>query len=322
MHLKRLWVCALATPLWLCACGARTGLHEPSPEAGVEDAGNDVQDVECITDKDCPTADLCSTSSCVEGVCLPAVAVSCDDQDPCTEDSCVPATGECEHRDLALDQDGDGYKGPRPGYAPGAPGSCGDDCDDTNPNAHPGGIEVCDGVDNDCNGIVDDNMTYVPVGAGRRARLGAAQAVRARRRRLQRQDVRGHLRGPGGALARLREGPRSRRARCRWPRRRSPTSTATASPAPSCGPAAIFGTAWEDRRNGNYEIYFNRLDAQGKKLAADLRVTVAGGFSLHPEVIWNGSEFLVAWDDRRQTAPPSTASASASMARSSATTSS
>lgn len=32
----------------------------------------------------------------------------------------------------------------------------GGDCDDTNPDVHPGVEEVCDGADNDCNGLVDE----------------------------------------------------------------------------------------------------------------------------------------------------------------------
>ncbi len=32
-----------------------------------------------------------------------------------------------------------------------------DDCDDRDPSAHPNGVEVCDGADNDCNDIVDDD---------------------------------------------------------------------------------------------------------------------------------------------------------------------
>ncbi len=31
------------------------------------------------------------------------------------------------------------------------------DCDDTDPTAHPGGLEVCDGLDNSCNGSVDED---------------------------------------------------------------------------------------------------------------------------------------------------------------------
>ena len=35
------------------------------------------------------------------------------------------------------------------------------DCDDQNPNVSPIGIEVCDGFDNDCNGVVDDNPSDI-----------------------------------------------------------------------------------------------------------------------------------------------------------------
>ena len=42
----------------------------------------------------------------------------------------------------AVDADGDGYS---------------EECDDTNPDIYPGAAEVCDGLDNDCNGLVDDD---------------------------------------------------------------------------------------------------------------------------------------------------------------------
>jgi hypothetical protein len=44
------------------------------------------------------------------------------------------------------DADGDGLQG-----------GGGPDCDDTNAAVYPGAIELCDGVDNDCSGAVDDN---------------------------------------------------------------------------------------------------------------------------------------------------------------------
>lgn len=50
---------------------------------------------------------------------------------------CADSAGE-------LDEDDDGF------------GACLADCDDGNPDSHPGGSEICDGSDNDCDGIVDD----------------------------------------------------------------------------------------------------------------------------------------------------------------------
>lgn len=34
----------------------------------------------------------------------------------------------------------------------------GGDCDDNDPNANPGAVEVCDEIDNDCNGSIDDGV--------------------------------------------------------------------------------------------------------------------------------------------------------------------
>jgi hypothetical protein len=59
------------------------------------------------------------------------------------------------------DADGDGYGNPDEAVrSPAQPsGYVADatDCDDGDADAHPGGTEVCDGADNDCNGTIDDD---------------------------------------------------------------------------------------------------------------------------------------------------------------------
>jgi hypothetical protein len=65
------------------------------------------------------------------------------------------------------DADGDGYKV--------GVGTCGTlDCDDTNAAIHPGATEVCNGVDDDCDGNVDEGIPSTPTtcGNGTCARTG------------------------------------------------------------------------------------------------------------------------------------------------------
>ncbi|MSP56538.1 MAG: hypothetical protein EXR69_13200 [Myxococcales bacterium] len=57
------------------------------------------------------------------------------------------------------------------------------DCDDADPGAWPGAIVTCDGVDQDCDGLVDDACTTAPRSA--RAGLWAERSRRAARRRVR-----------------------------------------------------------------------------------------------------------------------------------------
>src|SRR5690606_16347839 len=58
------------------------------------------------------------------------------------------------------DADGDGYIDERCcNMQPGGSMRCGTDCDDLEASVNPGQAEVCNGVDNDCNGSVDDGVT-------------------------------------------------------------------------------------------------------------------------------------------------------------------
>jgi len=75
----------------------------------------------------------------------PGCAADCDGDQACI-DACP--TLNC------IDEDGDGW---------GSGSGCQvEDCDDGDPNVHPGAAEVCDLVDNDCDGTADDSTPDDP----------------------------------------------------------------------------------------------------------------------------------------------------------------
>ncbi|MBN1335059.1 MAG: putative metal-binding motif-containing protein, partial [Deltaproteobacteria bacterium] len=104
----------------------------------------------------------------------------CDDQDPAVhpgateycnghDDDCDGQTDEGDAADATTwyaDADGDRYGDPAnplpacdppEGYV-----ANGTDCDDSDPDSHPLGNEVCDGADNDCDGSVDEDAVDAP----------------------------------------------------------------------------------------------------------------------------------------------------------------
>jgi hypothetical protein len=58
------------------------------------------------------------------------------------------------------DLDGDGYGAPG---NPNCPAGSATDCDDTKASVHPGAFEICDGFDDDCNGLVDEAASGVDI---------------------------------------------------------------------------------------------------------------------------------------------------------------
>jgi len=83
------------------------------------------------------------------------VTETCDDLndleptgDPCQRWACDLETGYCAV--LTTDADGDGAPAAGCGETPEL-----EDCDDADAARFPGNTEVCDGIDNDCDDIVD-----------------------------------------------------------------------------------------------------------------------------------------------------------------------
>ena len=162
---------------------------------------------------------------------------------------------------------------------------------------------MCDGVDNDCNGVVDDDAKFVPVlgeapvlvsdpsfvfgSAGGIAFGGKAEGYVAAYTGEVAEGTKIFVRAlspngvPLGTASAVNE------------------TKGDAAGGPVVWTGDRYGLAWTDRRTGDYEIFFNTLGPDGKKLGPDVRLSFADDFSIGPSIGWNGSDFHVVWEDRR-----------------------
>lgn len=64
-----------------------------------------------------------------------------------------------------------------------------------------------------------------------------------------------------------------------------------------------FSLAWSDERDGIAEIYFTRLSPAGVQIGSDVRVTYSALSSRQPELLWNGTEHVLVWEERDAALP-------------------
>jgi len=130
-------------------------------DADADGYGDDTSMVEACVAPDGTVAD---SSDCddADGTINPGAAELCNDLDDDCDgdiDEDIPETAT-----WFTDADGDGYGDPYTGIEACAQPSgtvalaAATDCDDTDATIHPNASEICDGVDNDCDGDIDEDL--------------------------------------------------------------------------------------------------------------------------------------------------------------------
>ena len=118
-----------------CAAEYEACYGQPcQPDCSIYDCGLDGCGGSC---GDCGAGFVCDDGVCVEDVTPP-----CQSDSDCPAGEMCGADGACEPRP---DEDGDGWSPP-------------EDCDDADPDVNPDMAEACDGIDNNCDGSVDEGV--------------------------------------------------------------------------------------------------------------------------------------------------------------------
>lgn len=130
------------SPALHIASGGSLPATEGAGASGVVGSGGCTKALDCSDGKFCTGEEKCDQGKCVAG------------SDPCSNPDaahCAVACDEASAKCIVTANDADGDKH-LTSLCAAAPG---DDCDDTKNTVYPGNTEICDGLDNDCDGKYD-----------------------------------------------------------------------------------------------------------------------------------------------------------------------
>ena len=135
--------CVAGTPLD-CNDGFACTADSCAPSGCVHTPSDALCNAGCFTGATCQVGVGCTGGASM--MCVP-------DGNGCTADppTCDAASGMCLHP--PRDEDRDGYPA---AFVNGMACTGGTDCNDANANVHPGATEICNGIDDNCNGQVDE----------------------------------------------------------------------------------------------------------------------------------------------------------------------
>ena len=111
------------------------GLIDP----GCDKDGDGWPGVATFNGKNCNPGNVTLDCDDNDPTTFPSAPVNCKSNRPTYKENCSPQGPP----DCTGDADGDGY-------------AANNDCDDKNAAVHPFALEVCDGIDNDCDGLIDE----------------------------------------------------------------------------------------------------------------------------------------------------------------------